>query len=345
MHWEERFRSEAARQGGVVGIGQLRTLGCTGDQWGRARASPRWNLRSRRVLQLAGCPVTDESRLHAAILDAGGGAVLHGATALAWMGLSRFDLRDLHIVRRRNATHTAPRLSAPHRLRDFDDEDVIIVRGVPTTTAIRAIWSEASRYSAPALYERGLRTIGRILDDAHLAGLVTWEELNRSVDRLARRGRAGTRIMRELARTRQPGTSATESGNEDRLEEILHREGRQALRRQVPVGGARPIGRADFRDAELPVVVEVNSLRFHSSPSDEAADRSRYRRYLEAGFHVAVVWDRDLWSAPWAALDAVDRARRSAARRAPPEVIHSPGCPWTGSDVTTTGRRPFGYRG
>lgn len=341
MHWEDRFREKAAKQGGVVGIGQLRALDCTGDQWGRARRSPRWDSPSRRVLRVAGSPVTDEARLQAAVLDAGGGAVLHGATALAWMGLSRFDLRELHIVRRRETTRSLPRLASLHRLRDLSDDDVIVVRGVPTVTAIRAIWSEASRYSSPRLFERGVRLIGRILDDAHVAGLVTWEELHRSIDRLARRGRAGTRIMRELARVRLPGQSPTESGNEDRFEELLRRERRPPLERQVVVGGRRPVGRCDFRDPELPVVVEVNSLRFHSSPSDEAADRSRYDELVESGLHVAVVWDRDLWSAPYAVIEVVDKLRRNAARGRPPSVLHTPGCPWpTAGPDRLPDRRP-----
>lgn len=345
MHWEQRLRQTAERQGGVVGISQLRDLECTGDQWGRARRSARWTSPSRRVLQVAGSPQTDEARLQAAILDAGGGAVLHGASALAWMGLRRFDLREIHVVRRRETTRGLPRLSVLHRHRALTDEDVVIVRGVPSVTAIRAIWSEASRFSAPALFERGMRRVGRILDDAHVAGLVTWDELHRSMHRLARRGRAGTRIMRELARSRPPGSSPTESRNEDRFEEVLRLARRRGFVRQVVAGGSRPLGRVDFLDDELALVVEVNSLAFHSTPSDEAADRKRYAEFNAAGFTVAVVWEPDLWSATLAVIDVINLARGRTTRGEPPSVIHSPSCPWPANDQTRVTTNPPKFRG
>lgn len=327
MHWEDRFRHVAATQAGVVGIDQMPSLGCSGDQWGRAKRSPRWASPSRRVLQLLGTTPSDEQRVHAALLDAGGGAVLYGESTLSWIGLRGFDLRQIHVVRRRETTRAYPRLGVLHRLRDLTEDDIIVIRGVPTVTPIRAIWSEASRYSSPRLFERGVQRVGRLLDNAHRAGLVTWAELHHSIERLARRGRAGTRIMRALADARPPGSSPTESRNEDRFEEILRSARRRTFDRQVHIGGSRPIGRVDQRDPELPVIIEVNSLTFHSTPSDRAADEARYAGAVAAGFTVAVVWESDLWSYPSGVVRTVDTVRR-LARDGPPTVVHSPGCPW-----------------
>lgn len=282
---------------------------------------------SRRVLVLAGTAPTPDQRAFAAVLDAGAGAVLHGPSALAAFGLRGFELATVKVTRRRGTTSARCELAEVHRLRHIRACDVVAVRGIPTVSPLRAIWSEASRWASPRWYEVGLRRIGRLLDDAHRLGLVTWTDLHRSVAQLARKGRAGTRLMRELARERRPGTSPTESHNEDRLEEIIRRTSLPMPLRQRVVGGDAPIGRADHRDPELPLVLEVNSRTFHGLPSDQAADEERYAALIAAGFHVLVVWEDDLWSHPGNVVDALRTARRRA-RRGPPAVLHTASCPW-----------------
>ncbi|MDZ7673583.1 MAG: hypothetical protein U5K30_00715 [Acidimicrobiales bacterium] len=327
MHWEDRLLHQATLQAGIVGIDQLPDLGLDCEHWKRARRSRRWTALTRRVLAVAGLPDSDERRAHAGILDAGGGAALHGPSTLAWFHLQSFTLATIHVVRRRETTRALPTLAVLHRLRDLRDGDVITVRGVPTVRPIRAIWAEASRFSHPRRYEQGYRKVGRLLDDANTAGILTWCELHGEVERLGRPGRAGTRLMRDLALERPPGSSPTESRNEDRLEEILQRHRRAPLERQRVVGEHEPIGRVDHRDPELPLVVETNSLAFHTNPSDRGSDERRYEALVSAGFVVAVIWEPDLWSHPGVVVDTVDEGRRRA-RRGAPSVIHSRSCPW-----------------
>lgn len=327
MHWEARFRQHAQQQDGVIGIDQLPHLGCNGDHWRHAKRSGRWLALSRRVLQVAGAPLTDGLRAHAAVLDAGGGALLHGPSTLAWFGLRGYDLSTVHVVRRRGTTCDACELASVHRVRNLARQDIVVARGVPTMTPLRAIWSEASRFSDPRSFEPGLLRIGRLLDDAHVKRLLTWDQLHDSLERLGKPGRAGTRLMRTAAMERMPGSSPTESKVEDRFEEVMHVAGATPMRRQCVVGGERPIGRTDFRDAELPVVAEVNSLTFHSTPSDQDADRRRYAAMVNAGFCVVVVWEDALWSNTASVVQAVAEGRRRAGAGTP-SVIHSVGCPW-----------------
>lgn len=327
MAWEARFRAVAARQEGAIGVDQLPEIGCDNRQWRSAKRSGRWIEATRRVLLLDGAPPTPGQRVHAALLDAGGGAALHGRSTLAWFGQRGFDLSDIHVTRRRG-TRTAPaELAQVHRLRDLTAKDLCVVRGVPTVTPLRAIWSEASRFSNNRWHERGLVRIGRLLDDANRDGLLTWAELHASLDELQRCGRAGTRIMRELACGRPPGSSPTESRNEDRFEAVLADADMAPLLRQRVVGQDAPIGRADFRDPDLPVVVEVNSITFHSLPTDQTADERRYLRMVDAGLTVGVVWEPDLWSRPSIVRAVVTEVRRRA-RRHDPSIVHSAGCPW-----------------
>lgn len=327
MHWEDTFLALAARQDGVIGRQQLPALGCDVHHWWRARRSGRWTAMSPRVLHLRGSPIGEATRARAAVLDAGSGAHLHGPSALAWFSFPDFDLATVHVVRTRPGGSRSCDLAVVHRLRDLSPADLTVVRGVPTVTPLRAIWSEASRYANPSLHDLGVRRIGRLVDDANSRGLLPWSELHRSVEALGRRGRAGSRIMAELLPRRQPGTSPTESSLEDRFETVVAHAGLAPFERQRVVGGHTVIGRVDFRDPELALVAEVNSLTFHASPSDQERDEERYAALLAAGFTVAVAWEPDLWSAP-ATIDALVREARTRARRDDPAVLHSPGCPW-----------------
>ena len=327
MHWEERFSEKARTQYGLVARFQLPTLGCTIDDWWHARRSGRWPAMSARVLAAGGAPASDEQRVLAAVLDASPGAVLHGRSTLAWLGVGTYDLRELHVARPRGITRMVPNLARLHDLRCVRAHDVFVARGVVTETALRAIWSEAGRYARPDLLDVGAAKIGRLLDIANRRKLVTWHALAESVDGLQRRGRAGTVLMRALAEARPPGSSPTDSRQEDRFEDVLSNAGERGLRRQPHLGGHEPIGRCDFRDDELPLAVEVNSELYHTNPTDREADVIRYAALNDAGFTVGVGWERDLWSRPPAVLTMIRAARRAAAEGLP-IVLHSAGCPW-----------------
>jgi very-short-patch-repair endonuclease len=231
------------------------------------------------------------------------------------------------VARVRGAATWEPELARLHRLRDVRPNDLVVVRGVPTESALRAIWCEAARYANPALVDIGVRKIGRLVDEAHRLGLATWAGLHELVDDIHQRGRSGTVIMRALAEGRPPGTSATESRNEDRLEDLLDEAGVRPLRRQPVLGGHEPIGRCDHRDEELPLAVETNSRQHHTTPTDRAADELRYERLMDAGFTLGVIWEDDLWKNPGGVVETVALARRHA-RAGLRVVVHSPGCPW-----------------
>jgi hypothetical protein len=329
MGWEERFFIEAKGQEGLVAKFQLPAMGCTSKHWARARANGRWLVLSDRLIASVCSADTIARRMLGAVYDSSPGGMLHGPSALAWLGVDgyAFGLRRAFVARPRGLNGAPSQLAEIHRLRSVRPQDLIIVRGVACESALRAIWSEAARYAAPAALDLGAKKIGHLLDRAHRLDLVTWAALHESVDDLRQRGRSGTTLMRLLAETRLPGTSPTESNQETRLEELLDRNGARPLVRQPVVGGHELVGRTDHRDEDLPLVVETNSLRFHTTPSDRAADEQRYRRLTAAGFTVGVVWEDDLWSNPSGAVETVAEARRhAAAGRA--VVVHSPGCPW-----------------
>jgi very-short-patch-repair endonuclease len=327
MHWEARFHEIARTHEGLVAKFHLPEVGLDSRHWWRAVRTGRWLPMGERVVRSIGAPETEAQRVLGAVLDASPGAVLHRPSALAWLGVPGFNHATILVARARGITSATSTLACVHRVRALRPQDVIVVRGVATETALRAIWAEAARHAGERRHEIGLKYIGNLLDRAHRLDLVTWGGLHESVDDLHQRGRAGTAIMRELARERPPGSSPTESRLETQFEDVLDAAGTKRMRRQRAVGGHEPIGRCDFADDDLPLVTEVNSLTFHTTPTDRAADERRYQALIEAGFMVCVIWEPDLWARPRDVVATVADARRraSAGQRF---VVHSPGCPW-----------------
>jgi len=327
MHWEARLRRLAGLQCGVIGVHQMTALGGDHRWWTYARRNGRWQCLSGNVLRADGAADTVEQRAFAGVLDAGPGSFLVGDPAFAWLGLRNRRWEPVHVGRRRGTTNRAGALARAHRLRDVGPGDVVVVRGLPVLSPIRLLWWEAAELANLPL-EWALPRLVRVADELHRRKLLRWDQLHASIEVLGRRGRAGTVLMRAIADERQPGSSATESRNEDRLTELLAQAAAPPLRPQPLVGDDDGvIGRTDFRDDDLPMVAEVNSLTFHSTPSDRDADRRRYARLVAAGFAVAVVWEDDLWSNTADVLGAVADAR-AAARRGQPIVVHTRSCPW-----------------
>lgn len=119
-------------------------------------------------------------------------------------------------------------LARAHRFRDVRACDIVVVRGLPLLSPIRAAWCEATRLSRlPAGW--GVPRLERVVDDLHRAHLLTWEELHESIRCLGRRGRSGTGLMQSIAAEREPGTSTTESRLEDRFAEVLEEAGAAAV--------------------------------------------------------------------------------------------------------------------
>jgi very-short-patch-repair endonuclease len=100
------------------------------------------------------------------------------------------------------------------------------------------------------------------------------------------------------------------SNLERRFVDILERAGEPPMRRQVDSGGDRWVGRVDFRDDRLPLVVEVQSETFHSALIDREHDAQRLADLRDAGFEVVEVTDEQVWHRPHEVLSTVREARR-----------------------------------
>src|SRR5918995_2643791 len=124
-----------------------------------------------------------------------------------------------------------------------------------------------------------------------------------------RRVANGVRVLRELLDERGDDYVPPASSLEGSFAEVLERAGQTPMRRQVDSGGDRWVGRVDFRDEDLPLLVEVQSETYHLALTDARDDEVRLAALRGAGFEVVEVTDAQVWHRPDEVVDAVCEAR------------------------------------
>ena len=267
-----------------------------------------WAAVTPRVLLLLGTPRTPHRDLMIAVLDAGPGAVVsHFAAAWLWR-LPGFGAPTPEVSRPRSRSNCKTSIDALHHPTYLPASHVAERHGIPVTNLARTLFDVAAAVH-PARLERLVDTV--VSRTPSLLGA-----LHVMLSELSRPGRGGARVMRAVLADRPSGYVAPASGLEARFARILAQAGEPTLERQVDVGGAEWVGRVDFLDRELRIVVEVDSDLHHTSPLDRAGDLRRDAALRDAGwFDVVRVTADEVWRQPAVAVARV-RAARCRARQA-----------------------------
>ena len=300
----------AARQMGFVTRLDARTAGWTTAALRHRVARGDWIAHGRRVLHRAGVPWSRASPLMRAVLDAGPGAVVSHTTAAAWWGLPGFDTTPIHVTRPRGMTSQRPRYADHvHAVLALGSDQVTVLDGLPIVRPERAVF-ELCGLVHPARAERAL-------DAGWSRALYSGASLRRVHAELAERGRPGRCCCGPCSTPAHAwrGPASVQPGGP--LHD--HRPGGRA--RRVASPGRRRGGRlvrcVDFLAVDSPLVVEVQSERYHVVLTDRAHDDARRAAIEAAGFVVVEVWDRQLWHARHEVVAAVREGRlRATFRRA-----------------------------
>jgi hypothetical protein len=302
MRWDGRANELAEQQYGVVATWQLRDVGATSTEISRMRRSAGWTPASSRVLRRSGSDPGDEQQLMAALLDAGPGAAICGTTAAAFWGAPGFRIDPVQVVRARGVSRRPSTLATVHEVSDLTPRQLKVVRGIAVVSPSRVVCELAGTHPHRA---------ERVLDRFWSERLLDGRTFRRTVEELRDRGRTGSTLFRELDEARGPSYVPPASSLERRFAEVLEWHGQPPMVRQVDIGDDEEwCGRVDFTDPHLPLVVEIQSERYHSSLVDRAADARRRSRLEDSGAEVVEVWDTEVWHEP---LDMVHRI--AAARR------------------------------
>ncbi len=300
----------AEAQHGLATSRQAHDAGMTSDGLAYATERGRLERLTPTLLRVAGAPATEHQRLLAHVLDAGPRAALSHTSALALWGVRGFVDGPIHVIRHRDEGDRPARGTVLHEVRSLPADAIRTLDSIPVIVPALALLQLAG------MPDCRLGRLGRAIDAAWTDRLVSYESLNGWDRRMSKQGRRGLRAFRTLVEERGPAYTPPASNLEARFEAILRDAGRPPMRRQVDTGdGDRWIGRVDFRDHPLPVIVEVQSERFHRGLTAEQDDRDRIAALERAGFEVVPVTDVDVFHHPQSVLDRVDAARARAARR------------------------------
>lgn len=258
-----------------------------------------WERAGPRLLHRTGVLIDNGARLMRAVLDAGTGAVVGDDSASAWWGLPGYQLLPVRLLRPRHISGTPSSVGAIIRESlDLTTNQVTVLQGVPVVRPERLAFDLMAHHHP--------QRAARAIETAWAKGLLSGASLRATFDELAGRGRAGTVAMREFLESHPVDWVPPASNLEARFAEIMHGALLGVWRRQVDLGETRWVGRVDFLHSVLPVVVEVQSERYHAALLDQAHDAKRKAALEAAGFIVVEVCDTWIWH---------DRSRVVAAVR------------------------------
>jgi very-short-patch-repair endonuclease len=153
----------------------------------------------------------------------------------------------------------------------------------------------------------------RALDNAWSMRLLSGPSLTACIAQVGASGRNGTALVRELLERRGDEYVPPASNLERRAIKVLAPLGVE-FRRQVDLGGEKWDGRVDLVADRAPVVVEVQSERFHAALLDLEADALRRARLETDGYVVVEVTDVEVWSQPTVVRTRVGAAVRASSR-------------------------------
>jgi hypothetical protein len=295
----------AATQHGCVAVWQARALGAFSAEIARLRRSSEWRVLSRRVLARVGAPDTREQRACAAVLEAGtDGSLASLSGAALWRLGASYRLLPACVMTDRNAASFGGEIGHIYPRSGITDRWITSYRG------IRVVRPELCIYQLCGHVDP--RRAERALDTGLSMGLVTVHSMRACLEEIRERGRNGTSVLADLLEARPLDYVAPATGLEARFIEVVGGD----WRRQVDSGGELWAGRVDFRHKVHPVIIEVQSERYHAALSFRRDDEERRAKLEAAGFIVEEVWDRQLWHAPNEARSIVRSAITAALRPA-----------------------------
>ena len=297
-----RLRHVAESRLGLAPVSQARELGMTRSAVRHAVARGLVELVTPRVLRFPGSPVTDEQQVLAAVLDAAPDASACDTTAADLWGVPGHRRLPAHVARPVGRTGRRSELAVLHELAGLGAHHVTVLRGIPIVRP-EVVVLQLCGSTYPQRAESALESLWR-------RRLVSGRSLRTTLDELAASGRNGVVVMREMLDARGEDYIPPASNLERRFATILERACLPTMRPQVDTGGQRWVGRVDFRDVRLPLVVEVQSEAFHAALVDVARDQERLASLRALGFEVVEVTDEQVWYHPDEVVTAVREARR-----------------------------------
>lgn len=274
----------AARQHGTITRAQALALGGS-DR--RLETLVRNGVLERElpgIYVIAGTAPTWRRRL-AVALHAGGPLALiaHRAAAGLWR-LDRFRSGHVEAVAPHRQARTGGRVTI-HRTLDLPERDRTVIHGFPVTAVTRTLVDMGNYVGAVRL--------GRMIDDAVVRGLTTYDDVGLRAGELARSGRSGIVTVREAMASRPGGSPPPGSPLEVEVRDLLLQNGVRSPVLQWPVECGAITYSLDLAWPDLRVAVECDGFRFHRTPEQlDWDDRRRTELSLRGWVVIHTTWNQ-----------------------------------------------------
>lgn len=284
---EAAIRSAAVD--GIVVVGG--PLGVSTSALKHQAAEGRIELVARGVWKLRDHPWDWRCQVRAALAVAGPGSAVGlrtSARARGWYRYRNFGGIEVVIERGRDQRTTIGRIVQTRTLPTSHVEEF---EGLPMTTPARTFFDLCGDPD-PGLRRRGghpvhRRNMERVYNDIVARRGVRFAHEAAVHVVMARQGRRGTVMVREILQSFGPKYVPTQSEAESLFVEILDAHAVPRPERQVPISGLDGfIGTVDFCWRRAKHVVEIDST-WHDGPLDEDDDLERDERLRAAGYTVA----------------------------------------------------------
>ena len=278
----------AGRQHGVVSWEQLVRAGVSAG-WSQHRLKRGWLRRLHRGVYLVGPLESPYSRMMAAALAAGPGALIsHYPAAVIWDVRPPIDGPIDVTIPDRKARNRPGIIVHTARLHP---KDITRRHGIPVTSAARTVLDLAA--TAP------LHDVERAVNEALVQHRVSTHSLNEQFSRYpTHRGRA---TLREAMR---PEPKLTRSEAERRAVALI-----RAARLPAPKVNARLGGwEVDLVWPDSKLIVEIDGYAFHSTRRSFERDRRKDRDLQALGYTILRFTWRELTDEPEAVVAAISRA-------------------------------------
>jgi hypothetical protein len=286
----------AAQQHGAASRHGLRAI----DSHAFQRRVARGVLEQRgpHVFVVRGSPPTTRQRLMVAVLDAGPGAVATRHSAAALLQLPGYRWEAPEVLVKRSGAYLS-RIGSLSETSWLPPHHVTARDGIPVVTLARLCF-ELAAVDHP-------RRVERAVDNAIVLGM-TVGSLAEVVGTLAKRGRPGSTLMREVVQARGEGYVPPASELEALGLAVLREGGLPDPVRQLDVGGDHWIGRVDCAYPDARLVIEFDGRRHWEVLLEAQADRIRDAELAAAGWRVMRITWEQLTSEPEAVVRRVRQA-------------------------------------
>jgi very-short-patch-repair endonuclease len=278
----ESVHDVIARQFGVISTEQAVRFGISASAVSRRVASGEWARVFPGVCRATAAEVTLRQRALAAVLWAGGGALVsHATAARLWeFEHTRGDTIEIWLAYPHNRRHEDVTV---HRGNRLDRADRTVLDGIPITTPTRTLIDIAGRLEDHKLLA--------VMEDLIRRDMVRPDRLAARLCALRKSGRPGGGRLQVLLNQRGDGRPL-ESALEARAWQLIIESGVRLPARQYWVTAAAGHYRLDFAWPDLKLGLECEGYAFHGGVARWDKDKARLAELAAARRRVLpVTWD------------------------------------------------------